>query len=141
MGRTIVDESFALLFETIDNLFFEDDLSDGMLCGVRDGEMRRARARLFVQLAHAPVKNEVGSARLAGADFYVLPRDAASPARLQGFEHGLFSGEARGVMLSRDHPARVAVSAFTLSINALDKARRAHDDFAHAPDFNDVYAD
>ena len=124
-----------------DNLFFEDDLSDGVLRGVRDGEVRRARARLLVKLAHAPVKDEMWSARSKRADFYILPGDAASPARLQSFERGLFGGEARGVVLSGDRAARVAVSALALSVNALDKTRRASDNFAHAPDFNDVYAD
>lgn len=141
MGRTIVDESFALLFDAIDKLFFEDDLSDGMLCGVRDGKVRGARARLLVEFEHAPVKDQKGSARSERADFYVLPRDAARPACLQGFERGFFGGEARGVMLRRDHAARVAVGALARRVNALDKTRRAMQDFSHAPDFNDVYAD
>ena len=103
--------------------------------------MRGARAGLFVKLADATVKLQKGCARVALRDFDVLPRDAARPARLEGFEHGFLGSEARGVMLGGNGSATVAIGALARRENALDEARRARDDFAHATDFDDVYTD
>ncbi|MDT4897702.1 MAG: hypothetical protein QOH25_2779 [Acidobacteriota bacterium] len=103
--------------------------------------MRGARAGLFVEFAHATMKNQDGRAGIARSDFNVLPGNAACPACLQGFERGFFGRKARGVMLRGDRSATVAVSALVQSINALDEARRAQHHFAHAMNFNEVYAD
>lgn len=112
-----------------------------MLGRVRHGEMSGARAGLFVEFAHATMKEQKGRAGFARGDFDVLPGDAARPARLQGFERGLFGGKARGVMHGCNRAATVAVSALALRVNALDETRRAQEDFAHATNLDDVYAD
>ena len=87
------------------------------------------------------MKLEEGCARVALCDFDVLPRDAARPTCLESFESCFFGGEARGVMLCGDGSAPVTVGALKGGENALDEARRAIDDFAHATDFDDVYTD
>ena len=103
--------------------------------------MSSTRAGLFVEFAHATMKEQEGSAGFARGDFYVLPGDAARPARLQGFERSLFGSKARGVVHACDRAATVAIVALALRVNALDETRRAQHDFAHATNFNDVYAD
>lgn len=103
--------------------------------------MRGGRAGLFVDFADASMKDEDGRAGRERGDFYVLPRDAARPTCLQGFERRFFGGEARGVMLRGDDAARVAVVALALCEYALGKARRAPEHFTHAPNFDNVYAD
>ena len=97
---------------------------------------------MFIEFADATVKPQEGRSRLALCDFDVPPCDAAAPACLQGFEHRFLGGEARGIMLCGDRcAALVTVGALAGSENALDEARRARDDFAHATDFDDVYTD
>ena len=103
--------------------------------------MRGARARFFVEFAHATVENKDGRAGFARRDFDVLPGNAARPSCLQGFERSFFGREARGVMLRGDSSATVAVSSLVQSINALDEARRAQHHFAHAVNFDEIYAD
>ncbi len=103
--------------------------------------MRGACARFFVEFAHATVKDKDGSTGILRGNFNVLPGDAARPACLQGFERGFLGSKARGIMLRGDHSATVAISSLSYGINALDKARRARHDFAHAVDFDNVYAD
>jgi hypothetical protein len=98
-------------------------------------------ARLFVNLADAAVKEEDGRAGFERGDLYVLPRDAARPACLQGFERRFFGGEACGIMLRGDHAARVAVGTLARCEHALGKTRRAPEDFTDAPNFDNVYAD
>ena len=122
-------------------LTFEDDLCDGVLGRVRDREMGGARPRCLVDFEDTTTKEKERRARIARGDFDILPGDAARPACLQGFERGFFGGKARSVMLRGDHPATIAVGAFLCRINALDKARRAEQDLAHAMDFDDVYTD
>lgn len=118
---------------------FENDLCDGVLGRVRDGEVCGTRARLFVEFADATAKDENGRTRIARGYFDVLPGDAARPACLQSFERGFFGGEARGIMLRGDRPATVAISTLALCVNALDKTRRARDNFADTPNFDNVY--
>lgn len=120
---------------------FEDDLSDGVLGSVRDGEVRVRRAALFEEFEGTAAKGKRWRARLFGYDFHVVPRDAARPARAERLERCLLRGEARGVMLSGDRAARVAVGALGLSENALYESRRALDSAPHALYFDDVYAD
>ena len=120
---------------------FEHDLCDGVFGCVRHGEVSGARAGLFVEFAHAAMKEQDWRSRLARGDFDVLPGDAAGPTRLQGFERGLFGGKTRSVMHGRDRAATVAIGALAFRVNALDETRRARDDFAQATNFDDVYAD
>ena len=108
---------------------------------VRDREVRVCGAGLLEEFADAAMKLQHGRARLARSDLDVLPRDAAGPARLQGLERRFLGGETRGIMLCGDRPAPVAVGTLARSENALDETRRAEQDFAHATDFDDVYAD
>ena len=123
-------------------LSFENDFGDGMLAGVRHGEMRGRCAGLFVKLAHAATKNQYGSAAaIARADLYVLPCDAARPTCSESLERGFLGGKSRGIMLGRDRATALAVSALALSINALSETRRAQQDFTHARDFDNVYTD
>jgi hypothetical protein len=103
--------------------------------------MRGARPGFFVEFAHATVKDKDRRAGIARSDFDVLPGNAARPTCLQGFEGGFFGRKARGVMLRGDRSATIAVSALVQSINALDKARRALHHFAHAVNFDEIYAD
>ena len=104
--------------------------------------MRVRRARAREEFEGAALEVQGGRARLFGDDFYVVPAEAARPAGAQGFEGGLLGGEARGVMLRRNFRAvAVAVFALALGENALAEARRAREDFTHAPDFDNVYAD
>lgn len=95
---------------------------------------------LCEKLADESVEEEQGSAGRVRGDFDVLPGDAAAPSGLQGFKRGFFCCEACGIMLGADDAATVAVSALGLCVNALDKARRAVDDFTHATNFDNVYA-
>ena len=121
---------------------FDDDLSDGMLRGVREREVRVGGAALHEQLAGAVVEEEHGLAGLLREDFHVVPGDAAAPARPEGFESGLLGGEARGVVLRGDQPAAaVAVGALARGEDALAEARRAPEHFTDARDFDNVYAD
>lgn len=119
---------------------FENDLRDGVFGGVGDGKMRGGGAGLVEELADEAVQDEHGSARLARRDFDILPRDAAAPSGLQSLEGGFFCGEACGIMLRGRRSATLAVSALGLCVHALDEARSALYDFAHAPDFDNVYA-
>ena len=119
---------------------FEDDLRDGVFGGMRDGEVRGGRARLVEELAHEAVKDEQRRAGSARCDFNILPSDAAAPSGLQSFEGGFFCGKACGIMLRGDRSATLAVGALGLCVHALKEARRALYDFAHAADFDDVYA-
>lgn len=120
---------------------FEDDLGDGVFGGVRDGEVRRRRAAACEEFARELVKDERGRARRIRDDFDVLPREAAPPARAERFERGLFRGEARGVMLWRDHAAPLAIVALAGGEDALGETRRAPQHRAHARHFDNVYAD
>lgn len=70
-----------------------------------------------------------------------MPGEAVAPARPERLEGGLFGGEARGVVLHGDRAARVAVGALGFGEDALAEARGAREDFTHAPDFDNVYAD
>ena len=103
--------------------------------------MRDGRAGLLEQLPDESMKEKNGSARCACRDFHVLPCDAAAPTGLQRLEGGFFCREACGIMLRGDRTVAMAVSAFIRGIDALDKARRARDDFTNAADFDNVYPD
>ncbi|MDX6695052.1 MAG: hypothetical protein QOF02_2655 [Blastocatellia bacterium] len=102
--------------------------------------MRGGRAGLVEELADEAAQDEQGRAALARGDFDILPCDAAAPTCLQSLERGFFCGEACGIMLRGDRSATLAVSALGLCVHALKKARRAFYHFAHAMDFDDVYA-
>lgn len=132
-------QSFRIIL--YNKLSFENDLGDGMLAGVRHGEMRGRCSGLLVKLKHAAMEHQKGSAAVERADFYVLPGDAARPACSESLERGFLGGKSRGIMLRRDRATALAVSALALSINALGKTRRAQQDFTHARDFDNVYTD
>lgn len=119
---------------------FENDLCDGVFCGVRDGEVRRGCSGLLEQFTHEAVKEKDGCARCERGDFDVLPCDAAAPSGLQRLERRFFCREACGIMLCGDGPATIAVSALGVCVDALSETRRALDDFSNATDFNDVYS-
>ena len=102
--------------------------------------MREGGVEFFVDGKRVVVKEKAGRARLLRKDFDVLPRYPAAPARAESLQGSLFGGEAGGVMLRGRRTARFAVGAFMRCENALDKARRALNDGAHAPDFDNVYA-
>lgn len=87
------------------------------------------------------MEDEGGFARLFRDDLDIVPAEAAAPARTERLEGGLFGGEARGVMLRRLCAATVAVFALGLGEDALAEAGRAREDFTHALDFDNVYAD
>ena len=92
-------------------------------------------------LARLAVEEERGLARLLSDDLHIVPADASAPARLEGLERGLLGGEARSVVLCGGRAARVAVGALRVGEDARAETRRARDDLAHAPDFDNVYAD
>ena len=119
----------------------EDDLSDCVLAGVREREVRVRRAQRFEERARVAAELEEWSARVRRDDFDVVPGEAAAPARLERLEGGLLGGEARGVVLRRRRAARVAVGALLFGEDAFAQSRRARERFTHAPDFDNVYAD
>ena len=126
----------------VDVLSFEDDLCDGVLGRVRDGEVCGRRAGVLEERARLSVKAKRRRARLICDNFHVLPREAAAPARAERLQRRFFRGEARGIMLrSGDGAAPFAVGALCGSEHARDEARRACDSGAYASDFDDVNAD
>ena len=129
------------LAESLLNSPLEDDLRDGVLGGVREREVRISRAERVEEGARVASELKRWSALFVRDDFDVVPREAVAPARTERFEGGLFGGEARCVVLHGDHAARVAVGALGFGEDALAKARGAREDFTHAPDFDNVYAD
>ena len=86
------------------------------------------------------MKHEGRDARLVRDDFDVLPGDAAAPTRAQRFQRRFFGGETRSIMLGGDGTTPVAIAAFARSEDALAEARRPLQHFAHAPNFDDIYA-
>ena len=116
-------------------------LRGGVLCGVREREVRVRRAQRFEERARMAGELEGGRARLRGGDFDVVPGEAAAPARLERLEGGLLGGEARGVVLRGGLAAAVAIGALPLGEDALAEARRAREHFTHAPDFDNVCTD
>lgn len=93
------------------------------------------------ECARVAAELEGRCARFIRGDFDVMPGEAVAPACAEGFEGGLFSGEAHGVVLRRGSAARVAVGALLLCEDALAQARRALERFTDAADFDNVYAD
>jgi len=87
------------------------------------------------------MEDEERRAGFSGSNLYVLPADPASPTSLQSLERRFFCRKARGIMLRSDGAATVAIGAFGGSENTLDKTRSAQEHFAHALNFDNVYAD
>ena len=131
---------FCLLNDVALTGAFENYFSDGVFGGMRDGEVRSGCSRLFEEFAHESVKEKQGRTGRVRCDFDVLPTDAARPACSQSLERRFFCREACGIMLCGDCSATVAIGAFGHSVNALDEAGRALDDFTHAADFDNVYS-
>jgi len=131
------------LSRTGDDVFFplEDDLREGVLAGVREGDVRVGGAEDFEEFAGAAVEEEGGGAAGGVDDLDVLPREPAAPARAERLEGRLLGGEARGVVLRRGRAAPVAVGPLALGEDALAQARRARERFTQAGDFGKVYAD
>lgn len=122
--------------------FLEDNLSDGVLCGVRDGDVRGVCAGLMKESMRLSVKVKDGRARVGVDYFDVMPCEAAAPTRAQSFEGGFLGGKARGVVLRGDcFNAPFAVGTLALCEHARGKARRAAQDFVDARDFDNIYAD
>ncbi len=103
--------------------------------------MRAVCAGLFVYAAGNAAQAERGCARCLRDDLHVLPGDAARPTRAERLERSFLSGEARGEMLRGGEAMPGAVEAFARREDALDEARRAPQDFTHAANFDNVYAD
>lgn len=103
--------------------------------------MRGGRAGLLIKLARQTMKLQPGRTRFKRVDFHVMPGEAAGPSSAERLQRGFFGGETCGIMLCCDHPARVAVITLPFGKDALTKSRRAREDFAHATDFYNVYAD
>ncbi len=120
---------------------FEDDLSDSVFGGVREGKVRGICTGACEEFVREIVKSDRRRARLIRDDLDVLPREAAAPTCAERFQRGFFRGEARGVVLRRDDAPPLAVVALALSEDAFDETRRAAQDCAHARHFNNVYAD
>ena len=119
----------------------ENDLRDGVLGGVGEGEVRVGGPELFEEVAGVAGELEEGCAQLVGGDLDVVPGEAVAPARAERLEGRLLGGEARGVVLDGVGAARVAVGALLLGEDALAEARRAREHFTHAADFDNVYPD
>ena len=111
-----------------------------MLDRVRERKMGSLGSALVKELAGAAVKEQDGRSALSGRDFHVLPREAAAPSGSERLERCLLGGEARGVMLSGESAAPLAVGALGGRVDALEEARRAPADFAYAINFDNVYA-
>jgi|GEM_PF-5819855 len=120
---------------------FEDNLSDGVLGGVRDRKMREVCARAVKEVARQIVKEKRGRARCVGHYFDILPREAAAPTCAECFERRLFRGETRGIVLRRNNAAPLAIVALARCEDAHGKARRAAQDGAHPRHFDYVDAD
>ena len=108
---------------------------------VSDGNVGGRGAALREQFARAAVEQNHWRTRFFRGDFDVLPTDAAAPSRLQSFQRRFFCRKTRGIMLCSDGAARFTVRPFGVGEDALGKARRAFDGFAHAANFDDVYSD
>src|SRR5918993_1240957 len=119
----------------------EDDLRDGVLGGVGEGEVRVRGAEPFEEVAGVAGELEEGRAQFVGGDLDVVPGEAVAPARAERLEGRLLGGEARGVVLRGVRAARVAVGALLLREDALAEARRARQHFTHAADFDNAYPD
>ena len=119
----------------------EDDLRDGVLDGVGEGEVSVRGAEPFEEVAGVAGDLEEGRAEFVGGDLDVVPGEAVAPARAERLEGRLLGGEARGVMLCGVRAARVAVGALLLGEDALAEARRARQHFTHAANFDNVYPD
>ncbi len=117
----------------------EDDLRDGVLRGVREREVRVGGAEVLEEFARVAGESEERRARVVRGHLDVVPGEPVAPARAERLEGRLLGGEARGVVLRRVRPARVAVGALLLREDALAEARRAREHFTHAADFDNVY--
>ena len=120
---------------------FKNDLRDGVLGGVGEGEVRVRGAEPFEEVAGVAGELEEGRAEFVGGDLDVVPGEAVAPARAERLEGRLLGGEARGVVLRRARAARVAIGALLFREDALAEARRAREHFTHAADFDNVYPD
>ena len=112
-----------------------------MLSRMRDRNMRRGGAGLFIQFACAPVECNHRRARFPGRHFDVLPTDAAAPTGLQSLQRRFFCREARGIMLGGHRAARFTVRPLGRREHTFSESRRAGDGFTHTSDFDNVYAD
>lgn len=119
----------------------EDDLSDGVLNGVGEREVRVRGAEPVEEVAGMAGELEERRAEFVGDNLDVVPGEAGAPARAERLEGRLLGGEARGVVLHVVRAARVAVGALLFGEDALAEARRARQHFTHAADFDNVYPD
>jgi len=119
----------------------EEDLRDGVLIGVGEGEVRVRGSEPVEEFAGVAAQLKDGRARFRRSHLDVMPGEAVAPARAERLEGRLLGGEARGVVLRAGGAARVAVGALQFGEDALAEARRAREHFTHAPDFDNVYPD
>ena len=120
------------------SILLQNNFRNGVFGRVRNRDVRGGGAALFVQFAGAAVKQNRRCAGFLCSHFNVLPTDTAAPSCLQSFQRGFFCREARGIMLRGDGATRFTIRAFGFGKDALGKARRTGDGFAHAANFDDV---
>jgi hypothetical protein len=87
------------LYEFGSLFVLEDDLGEGLVCGVGDAEGDVLYAEAVSDVARFAVEFYGGAAAALADDFDVDPADAAAPAGAEGFHRGFFCGEAAGVTL------------------------------------------
>ena len=87
------------LYEFGSLFVLEDDLGEGLVCGVGDAEGNVFYAEAVSDVAGFAVEFYGGTAAALADDFDVDPADAAAPAGAEGFHRGFFCGEAAGVTL------------------------------------------
>lgn len=103
--------------------------------------MRRDRVRLFIEILRAIIELQDRPPGLARHHLDILPGNPVAPTRAQRFQGGFLCGKARGIMLSGDNTAAIAVRTLGHRVNAFCKPRRALDGRAHPSNFDNVYAD
>lgn len=111
-----------------------------MIGRVRERKMNGSCAESLQNFPCRAANLQTRNAVFVVCDFNVVPRNAPAPAGFQSFQTRFLRGETRGVALRRSRAFRLAVSAFALRKNALDKTRRSFDSFANTVNFNYVYA-
>lgn len=112
-----------------------------MFGGVGKRDVDRGRAEGFHYFQRLSRYQQIRRAVGAGADFDVVPGDAAAPARAQSFERGFLGGKTRGVMLRRGGSFTVAIGALFFGKDPLDKPRRSFYRFPDAVNLDYVCSD
>src|ERR1700730_11816269 len=121
-------------------LSFQDNLRDGLIDSVRNGERGVFHSQLGREFRSLPVKNNVRAPPRHAHNFAIAPPHSVVPARSQSFHRSLLGSKAGGVTL---HAVglRVTIAHLAGSVYPLQKpAMEALDRFAYARNFRDVNA-